>query len=123
MTMFRCPYIHMYIINIVSLPLSFLSLPFIYCILITLYHLSSLYFHVSRNSCDRSLRAVRNNQKERKTKNRSYRHRATKYDLLPFAETFFSPRTERKFHIFLFHQFSISSTRVANSLHSFVSRQ
>lgn len=72
---------------------------------------------------DRSLRAVRNNQKERKTKNRSYRHRATKYDLLPFAETFLSPRTERKFHIFLFHQFSISSTRVANSLHSFVSRQ
>lgn len=126
MTMFRCPYIHICILLTLFLchyPF-FLSLPFIYCILITLYHLSSLYFHVSRNSCDRSLRAVRNNQKERKTKNRSYQHRATKYDLLPFAETFLSPRKfERKFHIFLFHQFSISSTRVANSLHSFVSRQ
>lgn len=103
-TMFRCPYIHICIfINIFffsAIILSFFRFRLLYCIhpLLPFYHLSSsLYFHVSRNiPCDRSLRAVRNNQKERKTKNRSYHDIARPNTIsLPFCGKLSFRRTYR----------------------------
>lgn len=135
-TMFRCPYIHICIfINIFffsAIILSFFRFRLLYCIhpLLPFYHLSSsLYFHVSRNiPCDRSLRAVRNNQKERKTKNRSYHDIARPNTIsLPFCGKLSFRRTYRineNFISFCSINFLFLLLLVfANSLHSFVSRQ